>query len=457
MTVSLLDSTDVPDSFAVPNIHGNCPSERSDRVRHALQQLHERLRFDLVVFPACGGLAFRSIQARRCGLAFQGVTLAVSLDVCSAYLRNEQEQWPDGLDDLEVDYLERRSFEQADVKLAPCPVALAYAGTIGWEIDPDNQVDPANLILTAVERAQQTVPRFARPQDEPVVTVCVPHFNLGVHLPRTLESLAAQTYPHLDVLVIDDGSTDPRSRAVFQVMRRRYPRFRFLTQRNAGIGATRNRGLAEAHGSYFIPFDADNIARPDLVERLLEGIHPHPELGAMTCYFLAFETDADLHRGVYRYAYRPTAGPQLLASMRNVYGDATAIYRTDAFRAVGGYETDRDTSFEDWEAFLKLVRAGYAIDVFPEHLFYYRHRETGFSRVTRQYANHERILRQFRQMETIPAVERIALWNALVGFHRRLDHLQARERSLRYRVADRLHAACRRVPLMTRTLKWLLG
>jgi GT2 family glycosyltransferase len=142
--------------------------------------------------------------------------------------------------------------------------------------------------------------------------------------------------------------------------------------------------------------------------------------------------------------------------MRNVYGDATAIYRTDAFRSVGGYETDRDTSFEDWEAFVKLAQAGFGIDVLPEVLFYYRHREEGFSRVTRQYANHERVLRRFRQEERLPVAERIALWNALVGFHRTIDSLSARSRGLRHRLADGVYAACRRIPFVVPTLKWLL-
>ena len=82
----------------------------------------------------------------------------------------------------------------------------------------------------------------------PLVTVCVPHYNLGRHLPETLASLAAQTYPHLEVLVIDDGSTDPASLEVFGRMERRHPQFRFLRQANAGIGATRNRGLFEGRG-----------------------------------------------------------------------------------------------------------------------------------------------------------------------------------------------------------------
>src|SRR5262249_47347736 len=141
--------------------------------------------------------------------------------------------------------------------------------------------------------------------------------------------------------------------------------------------------------------------------------------------------DEDLEKGKYRYAYRPAGGPQLLGCLRNVYGDAAALYRTEAFRSVGGYETDRGTSFEDWEAFVKLQNAGHRIDVVPEHLFCYRHLPTGFSRVTDPFANQERVLRQFRRLERLPAGEGDALWGLLVGLSRRVEALEARQKGLR--------------------------
>jgi GT2 family glycosyltransferase len=190
--------------------------------------------------------------------------------------------------------------------------------------------------------------------------------------------------------------------------------------------------------------DADNVARPDMVERFVAGMRRNPDVGALTCYFLAFTGDDDLARRRFAHAYRPTGGPHVLASLRNVYGDANAIYRTDALRAVGGYETDRDTSFEDWEALVKLVNAGHRLDVIPDHLFYYRHRASGFSRVTDDYRNRQRVLRQFLALDGLPAAERVALWSALVGFQRRLEEADARERLLRYRVVNRLYALCRR-------------
>jgi glycosyltransferase involved in cell wall biosynthesis len=388
----------LPLGYQVSHAHGDGPCERSDRLRMALEHLHRVNPFDLIEFPSRGGWAYRTLQAQRAQCGFEDVTITVRDEGTSSELRQQENRWPDTLSELEADYAE------------------------------SVVVQAARLHTGASTR-------------EPLVTICVPYYNLGQHLPTTLESLAVQTYPHIEVIVIDDGSKDAISQAVFNDMRDRYSRFTFLRQDNAGIGATRNRGLALAKGEYYLPMDADNIARPDMVERFVHAIEARPDVAAMTCYFLAFETEDDLAKERFLYAYRPTGGPHVLASLRNVYGDATAICRTEALRAIGGWETDRGTSFEDWEAFVKLVHAGYAIDVVPDHLFYYRYLQTGFSRQTDTFANHERVLRQFRQHGQAPG----EVWDLLMGMHRRLEELDARQNSLRYRIVDRVHAACKTV------------
>jgi hypothetical protein len=201
-----------------------------------------------------------------------------------------------------------------------------------------------------------------------------------------------------------------------------------------------------------------------MVERFVNAMRRNPQLAAMTCFFLAFKDGQNPLQGEFVHAYRPLGGPRVMACFRNVYGDANAIFRTAAFRAVGGYETDRDTSWEDWEAFVKLVNAGQEVDVIPDYLFAYRHRESGFSRVTRTYRNHQRVLRQVFKMEQLPRAEAIALWTALVGFQKRQDELAAHARelnvrlgALRYRAADGLHALFGKIPFLKWGMKRLLG
>ncbi|MGL4551549.1 MAG: glycosyltransferase family 2 protein, partial [Gemmataceae bacterium] len=275
----------------------------------------------------------------------------------------------------------------------------------------------------ALEHADEVVGvRAAGPGREgagtPLVTVVVPFYNLGEFLPEALASLAGQTYAALEVIVIDDGSTDPASAAVFDRMRVCHPAFRFERQPNQGIGATRNAGLHAGRGEYFLPFDADNVARPDLVERYVRAMGRMPEAAALTCDFLAFEHADDIARGRFLYSCRPTGGPFVLAAAQNVYGDACALFRRQALLEVGGFETDRDTSFEDWELFVKMVGRGLTVDVVPEPLFYYRHRAAGFSRATDGFANHQRVLRQFAAASGLPRHERELFGPALAGLER---------------------------------------
>ena len=431
---SSLDACDIPASFRVRNVVNSCHADRSDAVRHALARLHAEHRFDRIEFSTAGGLGFRAVQAKRAGLHFTDVCLAVRLDACNAWRRDQECRWPSGPEELELDFAERYVFENADVRETPDPAMLQYVRRIGWD-----------------DQGTAAIPEAG--DAHPLVTVAVPHYNLGRYLPEALASLAVQTHPTLEVVVIDDGSTDPRSLEIFEEMQDRYSRYSFLCQTNAGIGAARNRGLREAKGAYFLPVDADNVARPDMVERFVAGIRRNPDLGAMTCYFLAFKDGVPPTREPHLYAHRPTGGPHALACIRNVYGDGNAIFRTAALRAVGGFETDRDTSFEDWEAFVKLVHAGHGVGVLPERLFYYRHREAGFSRVTDDYRNRQRVLRQFLQLDHLPRAERAVLWNTMFGFHRRANQLRE---LMRYRVADQLCALCARVPLVNRGLKWAL-
>ena len=426
-----VDPADTPPDFRVPNQYEPAHADRSDRLRFTLERLAREQGLTRIEFGVRGGLAFRAVQAKRAGLAFAGVTLAARLDSCGKWERERRQRWPGSFAEVEIDFAERFAFENADERVYPDQAMLDFVTRAGWEA---------------------SVAHASGSDGHPVVTIGIAHYNLDAYLPDTLASLAAQTYPHLDVIVIDDGSTDARSLAVFEQMRAKYPGYRFLRQPNAGIGATRNRCLELARGEFFLPVDADNLARPHMVERFVTAIRRNQHLAAMTCYFLAFEDDpARPH-----FAGRPAGGPHPLAAIRNVYGDANAIFRTAALRAVGGYETDRGTSCEDWEAFVKLVNAGRKIGVVPEHLFHYRHRPGGFSRATNWFANHQRVLRQFTRGAPLPAGDAEVLWTALLGFHLRLQELEHTPPPLRHRLADRLYAAAGRGRGLLRGVKRLL-
>ncbi len=438
---------ELPPDARIPELYGEGPAERSDVVRHAVEALHKKQHFSLILFSGQGGSGARAVQAKRAGLTFTDTALAIYLDANSQHDREAHCRWPTCFSEVETDFLERFAFENADLQWLPDEGLEAFVKRNHWTVH-DNAVRS-----TPPSPDQLGIP--SRKGDpgaggEPLVTVATAHYNLGRYLPDTLATLAAQTYPSLEVIVIDDGSTDAASVEVFEAMRAKYPAFTFLRQANAGIGATRNRCLELARGDYFIPVDADNLVRPDMIAKFVTAMQRNPEVSAMTCYFLAFDTEApDFRPTSFRYGHRPAGGPHALAGIRNVYGDANAIFRTAALRAIGGYETDRGTSCEDWEVFVKLVHTGHHLGIVPDHLFYYRFRPGGFSRSTNWFANHQRVLRQFAHPGNMPPAESLALWTALLGFHQRNEQLVQAVLPRRHRIADRVYS------VVIKPLKWI--
>ena len=112
----------------------------------------------------------------------------------------------------------------------------------------------------------------------PLISVIIPVFNVERFLVRCLESLTIQSYPNIEFLLIDDGSTD-NSGVICRNFAQKDSRFRYLYQENSGVSAARNLGLREARGEYFGFCDSDDWAEPDLYE---------------TLYHLALDNQADI-------------------------------------------------------------------------------------------------------------------------------------------------------------------
>src|SRR5688500_10000211 len=110
----------------------------------------------------------------------------------------------------------------------------------------------------------------------PLVTVIVPAFNAEAWIGETLQSVAAQSWPALEILIVDDGSTDGTA-AIAEAFCAGEPRARLIRQPNGGVAAARNRGLAEAKGEWIAPIDADDIWHPARVEKMVKAALAAPE------------------------------------------------------------------------------------------------------------------------------------------------------------------------------------
>ena len=122
-----------------------------------------------------------------------------------------------------------------------------------------------------------------RMTDQPLISIVIPCYNCSALVEETLDSLAAQSLRNFEVICINDGSRDD-TLAVLQAYRERSKlQMRILDQENAGVSATRNRGIAQACGKYILFLDADDLYHSDFVRSLVRAVE---ESGADTAYCL---------------------------------------------------------------------------------------------------------------------------------------------------------------------------
>ena len=269
-------------------------------------------------------------------------------------------------------------------------------------------------------------PRRREAAEPPTVTIGVTHYNKAPFLPSALRSLAEQSRPADQVIIVDDGSTDEAARSVLAEQERLYPDWTFLRQANAGPGAARNTCLAHATSTYFQAFDADNIATRQLVQTMLDALRDDTEVAAVTCHTLAFVSDEDIAARRFAFRFSPVGGPLLLNIAQDVYGDAGALFRTDALRAVGGFETEEWSPNEDWETFVKLALHGHRIEVVPRTLYYYRTDVGGrlqtLNDAQTTFRQGARMMDAFLADAPLTHRERLDLWECLRAYAQRPAH-----------------------------------
>ena len=177
----------------------------------------------------------------------------------------------------------------------------------------------------------------------PLVSVIVPVWNGERFLAEALDSILAQEYEPLEVIVVDDGSTDG-SAAIAQARDVRY-----YVQPNRGPGAARNTGVAAAQGELLAFLDQDDVYLPGKLALQVETLAKRPEIG-----FVFTRIDVFLEPGVERPAWLPA---DWFVTPPVGYCPSTLMLRREAFAAVGEFDTDY-TAFSDGDWFVRARRAG---------------------------------------------------------------------------------------------------
>lgn len=214
-----------------------------------------------------------------------------------------------------------------------------------------------------------------------LVSVLIPAYNAAAYIRETVVSALAQTYPNIEVLVADDGSTDATGEIVKGF---KDPRIRYFRHENRGIAKTRNRLFREAKGEYLAILDSDDMYLPRKVEAEVAFLESHPEYAAVYCDLRYFFDGAPGR--LYRHRYTFPSGNLFRELLKKQFiTNTTLMLRRSVIETIGVFNEDT-REVEDWSYFLKMARAGMNIGFLPLDLVRFRLRWDNNTRFEKQLA-----------------------------------------------------------------------
>lgn len=207
----------------------------------------------------------------------------------------------------------------------------------------------------------------------PRVSVIVPAFEAAEYIGETLASARSQTVEDIEIIVVDDGSTDETATIVERVASGD-SRVRLIRQSNGGVAHARNTAIAAARGPYVAPLDADDIWAPAKLELQLEAMEREPGVVLAYCWYVSIDRDG---RVAGPLDFRPRAeGDALIEfALQNVAGASSPLLLRSEVEAVGGYDPSLRTrggqGSEDWKLFTLMAQRG-PVALVPRFLMGYR-------------------------------------------------------------------------------------
>jgi glycosyltransferase involved in cell wall biosynthesis len=214
-----------------------------------------------------------------------------------------------------------------------------------------------------------------------LVSVVIPCFNQGKYLEETVNSVLASTYRTIEIIIVNDGSTDDSLETAIK-LKEEYPEIRIIDQDNAGVAISRNRGIYSASGTIILPLDGDDLVSPNYIEEAVKILNNNPEVKVV--YSQAYKFDAS---GRKPWRLKPYSRNQLA---RDNMIFVASFFRKADFEAVGGFSEDMTMGREDWEFWIKMLKNGGEVVQLPFTGFYYRltptskRKRTGTSRKKRE-------------------------------------------------------------------------
>ena len=237
---------------------------------------------------------------------------------------------------------------------------------------PSSRVEENGEAYTGAANSTSALRKMANP----CVSVVIPVFNAAAYVKETIDSALKQTYQHIEIVVVDDGSSD----GSLALLRSYEPRIKVLSQANGGVSVARNRGVRESSGDILAFLDADDLWDPAKIERQISVLTRYPGALAVYCDHRIIDAEGNI-TGPSGALAQPRTSGQLLRNLllgNFIISPSLMILRRTAFQQVGGFdESMRVTG--DYDLWMRIAATGPILYMLDTLVSYRRHGRNMFT------------------------------------------------------------------------------
>eukprot|EP01132_Coremiostelium_polycephalum_P002777 gene2777-3451_t len=213
-------------------------------------------------------------------------------------------------------------------------------------------------------------------ESEPLVSVCIVHFNRASLLKQAIQSIQQQDYKNYEIILVDDGSNATEAilylKELEKTLFKSNPSWKLIRTPNRYLGAARNTAAKEAKGKYLYFLDDDNTAYPNALSTYVKvAEHTHSKILSAPHSIVSVYMKTP-HQNDIEKQWVPL-GPSLAVGLfKNCFGDANFFIDRETFIQAGGFTEEVGVGLEDHELLAKLAIHGYKMSVVTEPLLFYR-------------------------------------------------------------------------------------
>lgn len=210
------------------------------------------------------------------------------------------------------------------------------------------------------------------------VSIIIPCFNQGKFVKEAIESALNQTYKNIEIVCVNDGSSDDSSEIIKSLVDKYKNIVFFDLKENKGVVNARNLAVDASTGEYILPLDADDIIEPTYIEKAVEILKNNSEIGIVYCKARKF--------GIKNKAWNlPEFNLDKFLYENCIFN--CALFRKSDFYRAGKYKENMKNGCEDWDLWLSFVELGLKPYRIEEVLFNYRQHKNSRTKITSENKN----------------------------------------------------------------------